>query len=114
MKIDLVRTIVSIGISALIAYGFYSFYEDTNRLLLTYGSLIGLSLTLLWSLGVNLPRPRTTTVVRTISAAFFVVFLISNLVFSFLNFTIPAYAIVNGILMLLYILISYSIASEKQ
>lgn len=114
MKINFIRTIISIAISALVAYGFYSFYEGTNLLLLTCGSFIGLAITLFWSLSISLLQARTTTVVRTISGIFFVVFLVSNLIFSFLNFTRPAYVIINGILMLLYILISYSIAREKQ
>lgn len=114
MKVNLVRTIVSICISALIAYGFYSFYEGSNKLLLTYGSFVCLSLTLFWSLGISLAQPRTTTVIRTISGVFFAVILVSNLVFSFLNFTVPVYIIVNGIILLLYILTSYTIAKEKQ
>jgi hypothetical protein len=114
MKINFVRALIAIGIAALIAYAFYTYYEGKNNLLLTSGSFISLSITLLWVLSIDLKQPRTTTVVRTVSGVFFTLFLITNVLFSFFNFENSVYVIVNGITFLLYVLISYSIARGKQ
>jgi len=40
--------------------------------------------------------------------------LISNLIFTFINFSVPSYVIINGILLLVFILIAYSINKAKQ
>jgi len=73
-----------------------------------------LSVTLALSIGVNFERSRTTTNIRVVSGIFFAVALISNLIFNFLSFSEPSYIITNGILLLIYILIAYSINRAKQ
>lgn len=114
MKIDLIKTIITIAVSGLIAYGFFAFSTSINKDLLTYGSFFFLMITLMMTIGVNFKLPRTTTMVRTISAIFFSIALISNIFFSFMPFKEATYIIVNGILFLIYGLISYSIGKAKQ
>ncbi len=114
MKINFVQTIIAIAVSALIAYGLYSFHDGENQILLSVGSFVFLSVTLVLSIGVNFEQSRTTTNIRVVSGIFFAIALISNLIFNFLSFSEPSYIITNGILLLIYVLIAYSINRAKQ
>lgn len=114
MKINFVQTIIAIVLSALIAYGLYNFHNGENKMLLSAGSFIFLSISLILSIGVNFEQSRTTTNIRVVSGIFFAIALASNLIFSFLKFTTPSYVIINGILLLVFILIAYSINRAKQ
>lgn len=114
MKINFVQTIIAIAVSALIAYGLYSFHDGTNQMLLSIGSFLFLSVTLALSIGVNFEQSRTTTNIRVVSGIFFAIALISNLIFTFISFSVPSYIIINGILLLVFILIAYSINRAKQ
>jgi hypothetical protein len=114
MKINFVQTIIAIAVSLLIAYGLYSFHESENKLLLSAGSFVFLAVTLILTIGTSFELPRTTANVRVVSGIFFAIALISNLVFTFLNFSVPSYIIINGILLLVFILIIYSINKSKQ
>jgi len=114
MKVNFVQTIIAIAVSLLIAYGLYSFHDSENKILLSAGSFVFLAVTLILTIGTSFELPRTTTNVRVVSGIFFAIALISNLVFTFLNFSIPSYIIINGILLLVFILIAYSINKAKQ
>jgi hypothetical protein len=114
MKINFVQTIIAIAVSLLIAYGLYSFHESENKILLSVGSFVFLAVTLILTIGSSFELPRTTTNVRVVSGIFFVIALITNLAFTFLNFSVPNYIIINGILLLVFILITYSINKTKQ
>lgn len=114
MKINFVQTIIAIAVSLLISYGLYSFHDSENKILLSVGSFAFLTITLILTIGVSFERPRTTTNVRVVSGIFFAIALISNLVFTFLKFSIPSYIITNGILLLVFVLIAYSINKAKQ
>lgn len=114
MKIDFIKTVIAIAVSSLIAYGFFAFNTSANKDLLTFGSLIFLIITLMMTIGINFNLPRTTSLIRTVSALFFVIALLSNMIFSFVNFKAEMYVIVNGILLLIYVLATYSIAKAKQ
>lgn len=114
MKINFVQTIIAIAVSLLIAYGLYSFHDGENKILLSAGSFAFLATTLVLTIGASFEFPRTTTNIRVVSGIFFAVALISNLVFTFLNFSVPSYVITNGILLLVFILIAYSIYRAKQ
>jgi hypothetical protein len=114
MKINFIKTVIAICVSGLIAYGFYSFHETDNKLLLSIGSFVFLSLTLLFTLSISFSLPRTTTMIRTVSGIFFAIAFVSNLLFSFFNFSTPIYIIINGIAIMAYALIAYSISRAKQ
>jgi len=114
MKVNFIKSVIAIAVSGLIAYGFYSFHNSENKLLLSVGSFAFLTLTLLLTIGISFDFPRTSTNVRTVSVIFFLVALTSNFIFSFFSFSVPLYIIANGILILLYTLITYSIAKAKQ
>ena len=114
MKIDFIKTSVALGISILIAYGFYSFNHSENTQLLVFTSFIELLLSSFLVLGLKFELKRTTTNIRVVVSIFFVVFLVSNIVFSFFNFFKPFYIIINGLLILTCVLIVYSIFKAKQ
>jgi hypothetical protein len=114
MKVNFIKSIIAIALSGLIAYGFYSFHNSENKLLLSAGSFLFVSLTLLLTIGISFDLPRTSTNVRTVSAIFFLVALTSNIIFSLVSFSVPFYIIANGILILIYTLITYSITKAKQ
>ena len=114
MKINSIKAIIAICVSGLIAYGFYSFHETDNKLLLSLGSFVFLSLTLQFTLSISFSLSRTTTMVRTVSGMFFAIAFVSNLLFSIFNFTIPFYVIINGIALMTYILIAYTVSRAKQ
>ena len=114
MKINIVQTIIAIAVSLLIAYGLYSFHDSENKILLSSGSFVFLATTLVMTIGASFELPRTTTNIRVVSGIFFAVALVSNLIFSFVTFSVPLYIIANGILILIFLLIIYSIANAKQ
>jgi hypothetical protein len=114
MKINFVQTIIAIAVSLLIAYGLYSFHVSENKILLSAGSFVFLTTALVMTFGTSFEFPRTTTNMRVVSGIFFAVALISNLIFTFIAFSVPSYVITNGILLLIFILIAYSINRAKQ
>jgi hypothetical protein len=114
MKINFVQTIIAIALSILIAYGLYSFHDSENKILLSVGSFVFLAATLILTIGTSFEQSRTTTNIRVVSGIFFAVALISNLIFTFINFSVPIYIITNGILTLVFLLIVYSVNKAKQ
>jgi len=114
MKINFVLTTIAVAISALIAYGLYSFHDSENKPLLTIGSFVSLAVTLAITIGAGFKESRTGTNIKTVSSIFFVVALLSNLIFTFISFSVPAYVITNGIILMIYILILYSINKANQ
>ena len=113
MKIKIVPALVSILLCALIAYGLFSIHKFDNQILLSVGGFIFCAATLFCAFGINFDLPRTTTNIRFLSIAFFFIALVNNLIFCFINFSVPLYIILNGILLLIFILITYSIAKTK-
>ena len=83
-------------------------------MLLSVGSFVFLALTLIITIGASFELPRTTSNVKVVSGVFFAVALISNLIFTLIKFSVPSYLIINGILLLVFILIAYSINKAKQ
>jgi len=114
MTINYIKAIIAILISLLISYGFHSFHQTENKFILSIGSFLFLSITLISIIGISLENTRTTTNVRAISALFFAFAFFSNLAFLFFNFSIPTYIIIMGIAILIHALIVYSIIKVKR
>lgn len=105
MKIDIIKTIIAILFSWLVTYGIYE-YSTANevRWLLTLVSgllLTGLSI---FSIGIRLEEWRSATSFCIVSAIFWCVVLVVNVLFAFFNFNVPFYIIVNGMILLIYLL----------
>ena len=114
MKLNFIQTIIALSISLLISYGFYSLGSGENKIILSLGSFVFLASTLITMLAVSFEYPRTTTNVRVLSGVFFVVAMISNLIFIFINFSVPSYIIISGVLFLIYLLITNLIYKANQ
>lgn len=114
MKLNFVRTIIATALSFLISYGFYNFHDSENKILLSVGSFVLLLIALVMTLGASFELPRTTKNIRFASFIFFTIGLISNLIFAFLCFLVPIYIVINGILLLVFILILHSISKANQ
>jgi hypothetical protein len=109
MKINFVQTSIAIMISLLIAYGFYSFHDSENKILLSVGSFLFLSTTLTLTIGTIFDQSRTTVNIQVLSGIFFTIALIINMIFAVTNFSIPSFIITNAILLLVFILLVFSI-----
>ena len=114
MKINYVQTVIAIAVSLLIAYGLYNFHVSENKILFSASSFAFLAITLILTIGVSFERSRTTTNIRLVSGIFFATALISNLIFTIFSFSVPSYIIINGLLLLVFIFIAYSIFNAKQ
>jgi len=114
MKLNFITTLIAIAVSLLIAYGLYSFHNSENKILLSAGSFVFFAITLILAIGTSFELPRTTTNIRVVSGVFFAIALASNLIFVFISFSVPSYIIINGILLLVFVLIVYSINRAKQ
>lgn len=114
MKLNFITTIIAIAVSLLIAYGLYSCHNFENKILLSAGSFVFLATALVMTIGASFKLPRTSTNIKVVSGIFFAIALISNLIFTFINFSVPSYIIINGILILVFILIVYSTNKAKQ
>ena len=114
MKLNLIKSLISIAVCILIAYAFYTFQPEDNKEILAIGSFITLSISLLFSIAISFQLQRTLTLIRTVSFIFFIIFFISNLIFNYVNFQPEAYIIVNGITILTYFLLLYSLSKAKQ
>jgi hypothetical protein len=115
MKVNIVYLIIGLAISALIAFGFYSFYEGNNKNLLVFGCMIFLSISLIFTVSIEIKnRTRITALIRTVSGIMFFVGLLTNLIFSFTTFKPEWYIIILGLILMIYSLIFYSLIKSKQ
>lgn len=110
MKIKAIPLIIVLGISAIISYALYSFCKSDNATLLAiFGGLMSFA-TLATTFGITIERQGKSVNIKVLSLVFFVLTLISNIIFANLAFTTPTYIIVNGLLLLIWLLIFYNIS----
>ena len=110
MKVNVVFLVIALAIAGLIGYAFYSTNKgEANCVLLAIGSGCMIAASLSSSLAVSFKGRGGTGNIKIVSVLFLLVFLISNIVFGFTGVSVPAYIIVNGLLLLVYILIVYSL-----
>lgn len=115
MKPNIFLIVVSVLIAALSGYGFYAANSgEAFCLLLSFGSGLTFATTLSGTLGIR-PKERAGNVnFKIVSAIFFVLFLISNLLFGFIGMRVAPYIIVNGIILLIYAIIEYGIIKSNE
>lgn len=114
MKLNPVTSLIAIIFCALIAYGFHSFTDNAHKDVITYGSFFMLSFIMLFIIGKRYSSFHTAANLRVVSIMFLAAAFISNLLFSFISFTIPAYIVVHGLLLLIYLLIVYFLSGRKR
>lgn len=115
MKCNIFLTIASVIIAALIGYGFYAANSGEQFvLLLSCGTGVSMALTLTGLLGISTSGRAGGPNIKALSAIFFVLFLISNLIFAFTAVKIAPYVIVNGIILIIYSICIYGIVKSRQ
>ena len=115
MKIKFVPTILAAAISELIAYALYAFCKTEGlELLLAIGGGVCVFLPLAATFGVRFKQGRTSVNTSVTGLVFFLLLLISHGIFAFVHFSVPAYVIINGILLLTFIGVTYAVAMAKQ
>lgn len=114
MKLNTITTAIAAGLSALLAFAFYSYSPSDSKIMLTVGAFLFLLITSVASLSISFQQPRTTTLIKTVSGIFFLLGLGLHITAGVLNFNQQNYIISVGILSLIYLLITYSIARQKQ
>ena len=113
MKLKFGPALIAAAMAALIAFGMYSLIV-INKELIGLGSFLFVAVTLISAIGVSYDYKRTGTNIRALAMVFFFIALISNFGFASFPFSQVAYIITNGILLLVFILISYYIVGAKQ
>lgn len=115
MKINIVPTIIAAAISALLAYALYTLCKTSGQeTLLAIGGGVCFFLTLATCFGVRFEQGRTSANTSVLGIVFFLLLLLSHGVFAFVQFEAPAYVIINGLLLVSFVGITYSVAKAKQ
>lgn len=114
MKINPITTIIAVLMCALLSYGFYIFNNTPIKELLCGGSFVLLFSTLFFSIGTRFSAYQTNINVRTTSFVFFVVFVVTNLFFSIVDFNKDIYIVVHGLALLFYLLVLYYLTRTKK
>ena len=65
--------------------------------------------TLIFTMSVSFESKRTTTNIRFLSGTFLALGIISNAIFTFVQFGSPIYILINGIMLLIWLAITYFI-----
>ena len=113
MKINLFFLLITFAISSLAGYGFFSWNSgDAFQLLIAIGVGIMVFMTTGGIIAIQSAGGKGSVGnIRALSIVFLIIFLISNVIFSFITLITPtAYIVINGILILVYILIAYAIS----
>jgi hypothetical protein len=112
MKINPIFAVIALAISALAGYGFFSWNGgEPYQLLVAIGGGLMIFLTLAGIIAFSSSGRGTVGNIRALSVVFLILAIITHVIFSISNMTRPtAYIIVNGILVLLYILIGYAVS----
>ena len=114
MKLDVVKSLIAVAISALLAYACYEIcnYEHV-RWVITAGAFVTIGTPMMLALGVSSQQERSSAMQKTLSWVFLLIEIVSNGVFVFLDFSIPVYIIINGLILLTFVLIYNSIYRTK-
>ena len=114
MKVDIIRSIIAFAISALLAYACYEIcnYERVQWIV-AIGALFTLGTPLMLALGISSKQERSSVMLKTLSSSVFCIELLSNGIFVFFDFNVPLYVIINGLILVVFILIYNSIYRTK-
>ena len=114
MKVDLVKGIIAVAISALLAYTCYEICGfERVQWIVTIGALLTLGTPLMFALGISAKQERCSVMLKALSWTMFTVELIANGTFVFFDFSIPVYVILNGLILAVFTLIYNSIYRTK-
>ena len=113
MKIKVIPLIIVLGISAILSYGIFSFCTSDNATIMALiGGLMSF-LTLTASFGITITNGGKSINIKVLSLVFFVLGLISNIIFAYVHCKTPTYIIVNGLIILIWLLIVYGLSKTE-
>ena len=114
MKLDVVKSLIAVAISALSAYACYEICDyDRVQWVITIGAFLTLGITSVFSLGITLEQVRSSTMLKALACIFLIVEFITNGIFVFFDFSVPVYVIINDSILLIFALIYNSIYRTK-
>lgn len=114
MKTNIILTLISIMLAALVGYLAYNVARgDENNMVCGVGSSICFAATLIPTMGLHYETCRLGTNIRVFSSLFFIVFVISHFCFAGFGINMPYYIIVNGIMLMIYLAIFYKMQGIK-
>ena len=105
MKVKVVYTVIVFIISTLLAYGIYNIYQCEPSFLIVIGCFIYFFISLFFTLGVDFNQSRKSVNIKVTSGLFFLIGLISNIIFALFGLSIPSYIITHGLLLMILFLI---------
>lgn len=115
MKIDYFRLVLVTAISALIAWGCYEIADEEP-----YATISAIAVgaytfvTCGASVAMNYKEGRTGVSIKLLSGLFCTGGIIMNIVFAFFEYNIPLFAICNGLLLVVFLLIAQSLYKTRQ
>ena len=114
MKLDVVKSLITVAFSALLAYACYEIcnYEHIQWVIAA-GAIVSIGTPMMLALGVSSQQERSSVMLKTLSWVFLLIEIVSNGVFVFFDFSIPVYIIVNGLILLIFALTYNSIYRTK-
>jgi hypothetical protein len=113
MKVNKFPLILAFLLASIIAYFFSTYHSNDSVLVIGIGAFLVLFITAASAMSISFDFQRTTTLTKTVSALFFVFFLVSQIVFTHTAFNFPTYILVNGCLLILFLLVIFSIVKSK-
>ena len=115
MKIKLFPAIITLALSTLFAYGLFALgNNDEHKLLIAISGGVSLFLTLGTIVGISLDNKRASANIKTLSAVFAIAVIIANSVFSSItNASMSLFIIICCVIILLWALLVYLIATAK-
>ncbi len=114
MKVNVVQLAISLVVSALIAYGLHTFNRGDNAIVLAVGSFVFLGTVSGVFSGLGLKDGRASINVKLLAGLFYPIGLILGVIFMLVDFQVSLYVILNGIIFLMFLSISYGIGTAKQ
>lgn len=105
MRIDIFRTIAVIVASALIGWAFGALTPGHDQALFTgIGGFLVSAVCLMAGVGMAYDDGRYGTNIRLLSMLFLVLFIVTNSIFAFFEFTAAPFCIVNGLLLIIFVM----------
>lgn len=114
MKLDVVKTVIAVALSLLVAYGMYAFDASEHGWLLPGVTFVEMLLFLITALGLKIEWLRTMANIKIVAWVFFLIGLIANIIFSRFNFDVAAFILTNGCVSLIFALLVYSLAKANK
>lgn len=110
MRIDIVKSLIALAISALLAYACYEICDFNNlRWFITLGSFVTILIPLLLAMGITSKDKRGGLSLKFLSWIVASIEIAANAFFVFFDFSVPVYIIINGLILVLFALIYHSI-----